>query len=147
VRDTRQTHRQLHWLMHGARGDRLCWKSAAHRLHVRPVTPSLHGHWPDVWLQLALSDPTRWHSHADMHTHTHTHHHHHHHHHHHLVLFTFANEVMFSSALVSLFCLLAALRKTYSTDFHRIRCKGGIYVDHGRNRYILVVIWITLRSG
>jgi len=33
-------------------------------------------------------------------------------------LITFANEVTFSSAFV---CLLAGLRKNYSTDIHKIR--------------------------
>jgi len=37
---------------------------------------------------------------------------------------TFAKEVIFSAALVS---LLAALRKNYSTDFHKIRWKGGTW--------------------
>jgi len=34
--------------IHGATGDRLCWKPSVHRLQVRPVTPSLHGHCPVV---------------------------------------------------------------------------------------------------
>ena len=71
-------------LMQGAIGDRLCWYPLAQRLHVVPVTPSLHGHWPVVWLHVRPDAPTGWHSHSvtpnqsmkhntHIHTHTHTH--------------------------------------------------------------------------
>ena len=39
-----------------------------------------------------------------------------------MLLITSAKEVMFSSAFV---CLLAGLCKNYSTDFHKVRWKGG----------------------
>jgi len=51
-------------LMQGATGDRLCWYPRPHRLHVRPVTPSLHEHWPVVWLHDWSRAPTGWQSHA-----------------------------------------------------------------------------------
>ena len=69
-------------LMQGAIGDRLCWYPLAQRLHVVPVTPSLHGHWPVVWLHVRPDAPTGWHSHSvtpnqsmkhNTHTYTHTH--------------------------------------------------------------------------
>lgn len=50
--------------MQGATGDRLCWKPLAQRLQVRPVTPSLHGHCPVVWLQVLPAAPTGWQSQA-----------------------------------------------------------------------------------
>jgi hypothetical protein len=40
----------VYLLVHGAIGDRLCWYPLEHLLHVRPITPSLHGHCPVVWL-------------------------------------------------------------------------------------------------
>ena len=40
--------------------DLLCWYPLAHRLQVRPVTPVLQTHWPDVWLQLLPNEPTGW---------------------------------------------------------------------------------------
>lgn len=51
--------------MQGAMGDRLCWYPLAHRLHVIPVTPSLQGHCPVVWLQVRPDAPTGWHSHSN----------------------------------------------------------------------------------
>lgn len=51
-------------LMHGAMCDRLCWYPRAHRLHVKPVTPSLQGHCPEVWLHVLPDDPIGWQSHA-----------------------------------------------------------------------------------
>lgn len=51
-------------LMQGATGERLCWKPLAQRLQVRPVTPSLHGHCPVVWLQVLPAAPTGWQSQA-----------------------------------------------------------------------------------
>ena len=50
--------------MQGATGERLCWKPLAQRLQVRPVTPSLHGHCPVVWLQVLPAAPTGWQSQA-----------------------------------------------------------------------------------
>jgi hypothetical protein len=50
--------------MHGAMGDPLCWYPLAHLLHSRPVTPSLQGHWPDVWLQILPEAPTGWQLHG-----------------------------------------------------------------------------------
>lgn len=47
-----------HSLTQGATGERLCWKPGAQRLQVRPVTPSLQGHWPVVWLQVLPAAPT-----------------------------------------------------------------------------------------
>lgn len=49
---------QGHSLTQGATGERLCWKPGAQRLQVRPVTPSLQGHWPVVWLQVLPTAPT-----------------------------------------------------------------------------------------
>lgn len=49
---------QDHSLTQGATGERLCWKPGAQRLQVRPVTPSLQGHWPVVWLQVLPAAPT-----------------------------------------------------------------------------------------
>jgi len=43
-----------------------------------------------------------------------------------------SEEVMCSSTSVS-FCLLAALRKNYSTAFYKIRRKGGKCMGNGRN--------------
>lgn len=63
------THKQLGYkiilysLIHGAMGNLLCWYPFAQRLHVSPVTPSLHGHWPVVWLQVFPRAPTGWQSH------------------------------------------------------------------------------------
>ncbi len=51
-------------LIHGAMVERLCWYPFAQRLHVSPVTPSLHGHWPVVWLQTVPDEPTGWQLHA-----------------------------------------------------------------------------------
>lgn len=51
--------------MQGAMGERLCWKPLAQRLQVTPVTPSLHGHWPVVWLHVFPAAPTGWQSHAE----------------------------------------------------------------------------------
>lgn len=45
-------------------GERLCWKPFAQRLQVSPVTPSLQGHWPVVWLHVFPAAPTGWQSHA-----------------------------------------------------------------------------------
>lgn len=56
---------QGHSLTQGATGERLCWKPGAQRLQVRPVTPSLHGHWPVVWLQVLPAAPTGWQSQAE----------------------------------------------------------------------------------
>ncbi len=53
----------IYLLMHGAMGDLLCWYPLEHLLQVIPVTPSLHGHWPVVWLQVFPRAPTGWHSH------------------------------------------------------------------------------------
>ena len=36
----------------------------AHRLHVRPVTPGLHWHWPLVMLHVRPDEPTGWQSQA-----------------------------------------------------------------------------------
>lgn len=49
--------KKIDLLIHGAICDRLCWYPLAHRLHVKPVTPSLHGHCPDVWLQVLPDEP------------------------------------------------------------------------------------------
>lgn len=57
--------------MQGAMGDRLCWNPLAQRLQVSPVTPSLQGHWPVVWLHVFPAAPTGWQSHAIKRTHTH----------------------------------------------------------------------------
>lgn len=51
--------------MQGAIGERLCWYPLAQRLQVTPVTPSLQGHCPVVWLQVRPDAPTGWHSHSD----------------------------------------------------------------------------------
>lgn len=56
---------QGHSLTQGATGERLCWKPGAQRLQVRPVTPSLQGHWPVVWLQVLPAAPTGWQSQAE----------------------------------------------------------------------------------
>jgi len=45
---------------------------------------------------------------------------------------TFLKEVTFSSALSD--CLLEGLHKTYWTDFHRIRWKGGTWATEESNR-------------
>lgn len=50
--------------MQGATGERLCWYPLAQRLHVMPVTPSLQGHWPVVWLHVLPAAPTGWQSQA-----------------------------------------------------------------------------------
>lgn len=52
-------------LMHGAIWLLLCWYPLAHLLHVTPVTPSLQGHCPVVWLQVLPDAPTGWQSHAE----------------------------------------------------------------------------------
>ena len=49
-------------------------------------------------------------------------------------LFTSAKEVMFSSALVCLF-VSRITAKLYSTDFHKIRCKGGTWVTEEAVRF------------
>lgn len=51
-------------LMQGAIWERLCWYPLAHRLHVMPTTPSLHGHCPDAWLQVFPEAPIGWQSQA-----------------------------------------------------------------------------------
>lgn len=43
----------------------LCWYPFAHWLHCKPVTPSLQGHCPVVWLQVRPNEPTRWQSHSE----------------------------------------------------------------------------------
>jgi len=45
----------------------------------------------------------------------------------HLFRISSAKEIMFSSALVCLFVFLAKLCKSYSTDFQKIRWKGGTW--------------------
>lgn len=50
--------------MQGATVDLLWVYPLAHRLQVVPVTPSLQGHWPFVWLQVNPEEPTGWHSQA-----------------------------------------------------------------------------------
>lgn len=50
--------------MQGATGERLCWYPLAQRLQVMPVTPSLQGHWPVVWLHVLPAAPTGWQSQA-----------------------------------------------------------------------------------
>ena len=49
----------------GAICDRLCWYPLAHLLQVSPVTPSLQGHCPVVWLQVTPDAPIGWQSHAE----------------------------------------------------------------------------------
>lgn len=47
-------------LMHGAICDLLCMYPLAHLSHVIPVTPSLQGHWPVVWLHVFPDAPIVW---------------------------------------------------------------------------------------
>lgn len=51
----------LDLLMQGRRGDFPCLYPGAQRLHLRPVTPSRHRHWPDVWLHHRPTAPNGWH--------------------------------------------------------------------------------------
>lgn len=51
-------------LMQGAMCDLDCWYPLAQRLQVIPVTPSLQGHWPLVWLQVFPEAPIGWQSQA-----------------------------------------------------------------------------------
>lgn len=51
--------------MQGRRGDRPCLNPGAQRLHLRPVTPSRHRHWPEVWLHQWPTAPRGWQWHAE----------------------------------------------------------------------------------
>lgn len=44
--------------------ERLCWYPFVHLLQFTPVTPSLHGHCPVVWLHVFPRAPTGWQSQA-----------------------------------------------------------------------------------
>jgi len=57
------------------------------------------------------------------------------------VMFISSEEVMFSLTFV---CLFAGLHKNYSADFSKNSMEWW-HMDHGRNRWILMVIRITLR--
>lgn len=53
-----------HSLVQGDAGEFVWWYPCWHRLHVVPVTPSLHWHCPVVWLQVFDREPIGWHSHS-----------------------------------------------------------------------------------
>jgi len=53
----------------------------------------------------------------------------------HVLFITSTEEVLFSSPFVCLCVRLAALYKTYSTDFHKIWWNGGTWAVKETNRF------------